>query len=191
MKRLFLAAVILTLAVNAYALPSFREIKDSYRKSDAVLLDRHGNVLHELRTDAKGRRLDWVRLKDVSPSLRNAIIFSEDRRFYSHSGVDWKAALAAGIKNLYLRTSRGASTITMQLAALLNKELRPKNYKKTLAQKWAQMEAARGIEKIWSKKDEIFETYLNLITYRGELQGVSAASRGLFSKEPSGLDDAE
>jgi len=190
MKRLFFAVVILTLAVNSQASPSFREVKDSYRKSDTVLLDRHGKVLHELRTDAKGRRLDWVRLKDVSPALRNAIIFSEDRRFYSHSGVDWKAALTAGIKNLYSQTSRGASTITMQLAALLNKELRPRNNKKTLAQKWAQMEAARDIEKTWSK-DEIFEAYLNLITYRGELQGVSAASRGLFNKEPSGLDDAE
>jgi penicillin-binding protein 1C len=52
------------------------------------------------------------------------------------------------------------------------------------------MQAARDMEKLWSK-DEILETYLALITFRGELQGIAAASRGLFGKEPSGLDGPE
>ena len=52
------------------------------------------------------------------------------------------------------------------------------------------MAAARELEKNW-KKAEILEAYLNLVTFRGELQGIAAASRGLFDKEPSGLDDRE
>ena len=48
----------------------------------------------------------------------------------------------------------------------------------------------KEIEKTWTK-DEIFEAYLNMITFRGELRGVSAASRGLFDKEPSGLSEGE
>ena len=57
---LFLMLIFFVMVSNAHAMPSFQEIKDSYKKSDAVLLDRHGDVIHELRVDPKGRRLDWV-----------------------------------------------------------------------------------------------------------------------------------
>jgi penicillin-binding protein 1C len=78
----------------------------------------------------------------------------------------------------------------MQLASLLNKELQPKGERKSLWQKGKQALEAWGIEKNWSK-DEIFEAYLNLITFRGELQGIAAASRGLFGKDPHGLNQSE
>ncbi|MBI4684261.1 MAG: penicillin-binding protein 1C [Nitrospirae bacterium] len=165
-------------------------MKDSYKKSDAVLLDRHGKVIHELRVDLKGRRLDWVKIKDISPALIKTVIHSEDRRFYEHHGVDWKAAGSSVIKNLFNKTPRGASTITMQLASILDKKLRAKNSKRTLYQKWNQITAAKEIEKTWTK-EEIFEAYLNLITFKGELQGISSASRGLFDKEPNGIDETE
>ena len=178
------------MAANAHAMPSFKEIKDSYKKSDAVLLDRHGKVIHELRVDPKGRRLDWTGIKDMSPSLIKAVIQSEDQRFYEHQGVDWKAVGSASVKNLFTKTPRGASTITMQLVSFLDKKLKPKGVKRTFGQKWDQMKAAKDLEKTWTK-DEILEAYLGLITFRGELQGLAAASRGLFSKEPSGLDEPE
>ena len=57
-KALFFV-LYLVFVSHAYALPSFQETRDSYRKSDAVLLDRHGKVIHELRVDPQGRRLDW------------------------------------------------------------------------------------------------------------------------------------
>ena len=174
----------------AHALPSFQEVKNSYKKSDAALLDRHGRVIHELRVDSKGRRLDWVGIKDISPALRKAVLQSEDRRFYGHSGVDWRAVGSAVIENLFARSPRGASTITMQLASVLDKKLKPGNSKRSLKQKWDQMKAAEEIERSWTK-DEIFEAYLNLITFRGELQGISSASRGLFDKDPGGLNEEE
>ena len=180
----------LVMTSNAQAMPTFQEVKDSYKKSDSVLLDRYGHVIHELRVDAKGRRLEWVSLKEMSPALLNAVLRSEDQRFYEHHGVDWKAAAAASFGRLFGGTSRGASTISMQLAAVLDKKLRPKALKRTWGQKWDQMQAAQGLEKTWTK-GEILEAYLNLITFRGELQGISAASRGLFNKAPGGLDETE
>ncbi len=185
-----LLIVCLVFASHAYAVPSFQETRDSYRKSDAVLRDRHGELIHELRVDSRGRRLDWVDIREISPSLIKAVIHSEDRRFYEHSGVDWRAAGAAAMENLFSRSSRGASTITMQLASIIDGRLKSGNSKKTLSQKWRQMKAAGEIEGRWTK-DQILEAYLNLATFRGELQGISSASRGLFDKEPGGLDEAE
>ncbi len=189
-KEALLLALCLAFASRVYALPSFQETRDSYKKSDAILLDRHGQVLHELRIDPLGRRLDWTSIKNISPALMKAVVHSEDRRFFEHAGVDWIALGSALLKNIFSSSPRGASTITMQLASLLEAELKPKNHRKTMGQKWEQIKTARQIEKRWTK-DEILEAYLNLVTFRGELQGISSAARGLFDKEPSGLDDAE
>jgi penicillin-binding protein 1C len=174
---------------EAFARPSFQEAKALHRSSDAVILDRHGEVIHEMRIDKSGRRLDWTGLKDISPSLLKAVLKSEDRRFYEHSGVDWKAVGAAAINRLFGSGGRGASTISMQLASMLESGGTPKG-RKTLRQKWDQMAAARELESKWTK-EEILEAYLNMVSFRGELQGIAAASRGLFAKEPAGLDDRE
>ncbi len=190
MKKIFSIFVFFIMASSAYAMPSFQDVKDSYKKSDAILLDRHGKVIHELRIDHRVRRLEWTSLKDISPALINAVIHSEDKRFYKHSGVDFLAVGSAAFKNIYAESQRGASTITMQLAAMLNKKLKPKSSKRTLSEKLEQIMAAREIERNWTKQ-EILEAYLNLIFFRGEIQGVSAASRGLFEKEPNGLNESE
>ncbi len=192
-----LAAMLVLLSFAAVAFledgtppPAFKKIKGDYRISDAVLLDRHGQVIHELRIDPMGRRLDWIGLPDISPSMMKAVIHAEDRRFYSHSGVDWKAVGASVLHRITGGNMRGASTITMQLASRLRKDLRPRRSRRTLMEKWRQMTAARQIEKTWTKS-EILEGYLNLITFKGEVQGIAAASRGFFDKEPSGLNENE
>ena len=133
MKIMSAILISILLVSNAYALPSFQEVRDSYQKSDAVLLDRHGEVIHELRVDPKVRRLDWASIKDISPALIKAVIHSEDRRFYEHNGVDWMAVGSAFLKNLFTRTPRGASTITMQLASMLDKGIKPRASKRTLS----------------------------------------------------------
>lgn len=190
MKFLFFIIITFINVSPAHALPSFQEVKDSYKKSEAVLLDRHGKAIHELRVDSKGRRLDWVNLRDISPVLINAVILSEDKRFHKHNGVDWKSVGSTVIENLLRETPRGASTITMQLVSILDKKLKPRGSKRTLSQKLKQMKDAMELEKTWSK-DEILVAYLNLITFRGELQGISSASRGIFDKDTSGLNEAE
>ena len=175
---------------SASALPSYPEVRKAYVKSDSVLLDRQGEIIHELRTDPKRRRLDWTPLKDISPALKEAVVAAEDRRFYAHSGIDYLALGAALFQRLTSSGMRGASTLSMQVAALLDKDLQPAKGRKSIRQKGKQILAAWELERVWSK-EEILEAYLNLITFRGELQGVSAASRGLFGKAPHGLDRSE
>jgi penicillin-binding protein 1C len=175
---------------SASALPSYPEVRKAYVKSDSLLLDRRGEVIHELRTDPQRRRLDWTPLKDISPALKEAVVAAEDRRFYAHSGIDYLALGSALFQRLTSSRTRGASTLSMQLAALLDKDLKPARGRKSIRQKGKQILAAWELERAWSK-EEILEAYLNLITFRGEFQGISAASRGLFAKAPHGLDRLE
>ena len=182
--------LLLFFPTMAYALPSYQEVRQSYVKSDSLLLDRHGEVLHELRTDKRQRRLDWTSLREISPALIEAVLHAEDRRFYDHSGVDYRAIGAAVLHGMTQESLRGASTVTMQLASFLNREIQPGKQGRSLWQKGKQVLSAWEIEKDWSKI-EILEAYLNLVTFRGELQGIAAASRGLFGKDPHGLDRTE
>jgi penicillin-binding protein 1C len=88
-------------------------------------LDRHGEVLYELRVDLTRRSLEWTSLANVSPALQKAIIASEDRRFLRHHGVDWAALGHALCTGIVSTRPRGASTISMQLVSLLDGKLRP------------------------------------------------------------------
>ena len=78
----------------------------------------------------------------------------------------------------------------MQLVAMLDPELRRNAHHRGVVQKLAQMRAALALERRWSK-DEILESYLNMVTWRGELQGIGAASRVMFGKAPHGINRAE
>ena len=155
-----------------------------------MLLDRHGALIHELRVVDRGRRLEWTGLAEISPVALATIVRAEDKRFYRHGGVDWLALSDAALDTLLFSQPRGASTISMQVAAHLDDELRASRQKRSVSQKWDQIKAAKELEKGWSKT-QILEAYLNLSTFRGELQGIAAASRGLFGKSPDGLDERE
>src|SRR4030042_4770941 len=186
---LFLILFFLSSGV-ATALPAYEEVRSSYVKSDSLLIDRRGEILHELRVDKERRRLDWTSLTAISPALQDAVIQAEDKRFYDHPGVDYKSIGAALVRGLTSESLRGASTLTMQLSSLLDGKIQSRRVRKSLWQKWEQILRAREIEKSWSKA-EILETHLTLVTFRGELQGMGAASRGLFGKDAHGLDRSE
>lgn len=167
---------------------SFDQVRHRYRSSDAFLLDRNGMVIDQRRVVQQGRRLEWVALTETSPALIRSMLQAEDHRFYDHHGVDWLAmgsALFHGAGGV-----RGASTISMQLVALLDRNLRSTANRKTLWQKVQQVRAAQDVERTWSK-DEILEAYLNLVSFRGEIQGLAAASIGFFGKRPHGLIEME
>jgi penicillin-binding protein 1C len=170
--------------------PSFDEVRAAFVSSDAQLLDRSGEPLQQLRVDKTRRRLQWVALPDVSPALQRAVIAAEDQRFYMHRGVDWRALGAAVWRNIFSERPRGASTLSMQLAGLLDPRLQGGAGGRGLLQKWRQIRAAQELETHWSKA-QIFEAYLNLVSYRGELQGIDAAAQGLYGKAPSGLNNHE
>lgn len=194
--RLLLGLGMASAAVSVGAepertLPNFETVRGSFRSSETLLLDRHGEVLHRLRTDFQVRQGAWVALGDTSPALRMALLLSEDRRFHEHSGVDWWAVSAAAWGNLWHERTRGASTLTMQLAGLLDPALqRPASTARGLSQKWAQASAARELETRW-RKDQILEAYLNLVPFRGEIVGIDALSHTLFGKSAHALNAPE
>ncbi|MGE6494331.1 penicillin-binding protein 1C [Cupriavidus metallidurans] len=191
MKRggIHVAVALLLFAGAAQAVPTFREVRANWRSADIVVVDRHGETVARVRDDFRARRGDWVTLTDTSPALRTAIVLSEDKRFYAHSGVDWQGVAAAAWANLWNTRTRGASTLTMQLAGLLDEDLRA-GRGRSIGQKVEQAVSAASLERGWSK-DQILEAYLNLVPFRGELVGLSAMSQTLFGKVPSGLDARE
>ena len=187
--RAVLCAVLVVAAPCAHALPTFSQVRDEWRSSDWLLLSRDGVPLERTRVDKTERRGDWVALADVSPALREAIVVSEDKRFYEHSGVDWHGAAAAAWANLWNTRTRGASTVTMQLTGLLSDEPE-RSGRRSIVQKAGQAVSALWLERSW-RKDQVLEAYLNLVPFRGETIGLSAISLTLFGKAPSGLDERE
>jgi len=167
-------------------MPDYAKARGDWRSSEAWLRDRNGRLLDMVRVDYSARRLDWVPLDHVAPALRDAVVAGEDKRFRAHAGVDWRGLGGSIWAGLHGRHARGASTITMQLAGFLAPELGDPG-KRGLRNKLRQMRAAWAIEDRWSK-DQILEAYLNLASFRGESQGVGAASRALFGEAPDMLD---
>ena len=183
---LAMAAATAGTSAGAATSPDFAAVRAAHRPSDVQVLDRHGEPLASVRVDASARRGAWTALDDVSPALRTALVAGEDRRFWSHGGVDWIALAAAA----WGRERGGASTLTMQLAALLDERLARPAGGRGVGDKLGQIAAARALDARWRKRD-ILEAYLNVVPLRGELIGITAAARQLFGKHPSGLDEAE
>ncbi|MBO9621754.1 MAG: penicillin-binding protein 1C [Sphingomonas sp.] len=172
------------------ALPDYAAVRAAWQPSEAWLYDREGRLIDSVRVDFGARRLAWTRLDDIAPIARDTILAAEDRRFRSHGGVDWLALGGALRDRAEGRRGRGASTISMQLAAYLAPQLASPG-RRGMGDKLRQMRAARALEARWSK-DQILEAYLNLAGFRGEAQGIGAAALGLFGKTPATLtrDDA-
>lgn len=191
--RLKYGVVLLGLALMtgpAAATPAYQQVRDSYRSSDVRVLDRQGQLLQSVRRDFRQRRGQWVELEHISPALQHAVLVSEDRRFESHGGVDWLSVGSAAWDGLLSGKARGASTITMQLAGLLDQDLTAGRGGRSVWQKLDQVVAAQSLEDDWSKP-QILEAYLNRVAFRGELVGVDALARTLFQKSPAALDVRE
>lgn len=187
-----LALLVAALLTGAWPhrVAEFAVVKARHPSAYAVLLDRQGEPLARRRVDFQVNRLDWVPLSRLSPTLLEAVQFAEDRNFATHRGIDWGATARAAWQFVQGDKSRGASTLSMQLAGLLEPDLSWRKGGRSLAEKWRQMRYARGLEAYWSK-DQILEAYLNLVPFRGDLSGAEAASAALFGKPAAALDRDE
>ena len=179
------------LATRPPAMPAFDEVRADWRPSEAWLYDRDGRLLDSERVNFERRRLAWVPLSQISPAVRAAVVQSEDRRFWSHSGVDWLAIASAIRARLTIGRgtgdrSRGASTLPMQLAAFLDPSLAQPG-KRDWRTKLRQMRAGQALATNWSH-DEMLEAYFNLLPLRGEAQGIGAGAQSLFGKKPAELN---
>ncbi len=178
-----MALLLLWLITIPPMLPGHDKVVAAWQPSEAWLFDRNGVLLDSQRVNFRARRLAWVPLKDIAPVLVETVVASEDKRFRDHDGVDWLAIGSAVKARLSGERSRGASTISMQLAAFLAPDLAAPGARNWM-DKLRQMRAAKALESRWTK-DEILEAYLNLAGFRGEAQGIGAATLGLFGKTPA------
>lgn len=150
-----------------------------------TVTDRSGRLLRPYTT-ADGRWRLPARVEAVDPRFLAMLKAYEDSRFEAHRGVDpWAAIRAAGQAAWNGRVVSGASTLTMQVARLLE----PRD-ERTLAAKARQVARALDLERAYSKRD-ILNIYLDLAPYGGNLEGVRAASFAYFGKEPQRLTTSE
>jgi penicillin-binding protein 1A len=125
-----------------------------------------------------------VKYRDLSPNLLNALVATEDKRFYDHYGVDGEGLLRA---IAFLGSKGGASTITMQTAKnLFTDNWSTKNKLLRVIQKIKESIIAIKLERNFTKQ-EIITLYLNTVPFSDNLFGVSNASRTFFQKEPDRL----
>lgn len=178
--RGLLAAMLTLFALDLAFPPPLARV----REVSPVVVDRHGEWLMAFTTPSGTWRLE-ARLDEIDPEFQRRLIAIEDRRFWLHPGVDPIALARASLA--YARSGRvtqGGSTLTMQLARLL--EPRPR----TLPSKLIEIVRALQIERRWSKR-RILAAYLTMAPYGGNLEGVRAAARAYFQRDPQWLDDAE
>ncbi|WP_303312560.1 penicillin-binding protein 1C [Hymenobacter sp. BT730] len=149
-----------------------------------VVLAADGSVLHAYLNPTQKWRMK-TELREITPALRKAIIEKEDRWFYWHVGVNPVSLVQAAGRNMFGRgRTTGASTITMQVARLLE----PKE--RTLGNKLLEMLRATQLELHYSKA-EILQLYLNLIPYGGNVEGVKSAALLYFQQAPDYLSLAQ
>ena len=181
-----LALALVLLMPAAAAVPTPAEVRTAHPASEAQLLDRHGVLLDSRRQNVRVRRGHWVPLAGISRPVLETVVAVEDRRFWEHAGLDWRA-LAAALRDSLGGRPRGASTIDMQLAALLDPGLRAPAGGRSLWQKWRQAQAGRALAAAWTKP-EILEAYLNLASFRGEIAGLGAVSQLVLGKAAAAID---
>jgi penicillin-binding protein 1A len=165
--------------------PSGARIRAFRPNEGSRVFDRSGRLVGRL---TYVKRIN-VPLATVPRHVRQAFIATEDRRFYEHNGLDWRAAARASLRNATSLSFReGFSTITMQVA---RNTFTPQTIgERSLKRKLLELRLARLIERSL-EKDEILELYLNVIYLGNGVYGVEAASRDLFGKSVQKLTLSE
>ncbi|MCE3256740.1 MAG: Penicillin-binding protein [Nitrobacter vulgaris] len=185
-SALAIVAMVITGAVASWIVSLGPLPLTNAREVSTTVLDRNGKLLRAFAM-ADGRwRLPVDATTDVDPGYLNLLLGYEDQRFFSHIGVD---PLALGRAALQLVTRghiiSGGSTITMQLARLIEPRQRRSIYAKL-----RQMVRAFQLE-YELPKSQILDLYLTLAPFGGNLEGIRAASLAYFGKEPKRLSLAE
>jgi penicillin-binding protein 1A len=188
----FLAAAGAGLAFGAWALvcrggqcPPVDALNDYTPRQTSKLYAADGRFIAELGLE----RRTLVKLDEIPPNVQQAFVIVEDKRFYSHAGIDWSRVVGALVRDILARSwDEGFSTITMQLARNVFPERISRE--KTLVRKIKEGKVAREIERKFDKK-KILELYLNQINLGNGAYGVETASQRYFGKSVRDLNIAE
>ncbi|MDK9691594.1 penicillin-binding protein 1A [Azospira sp.] len=191
LRHLGWRGVLLLLALPpalllAYALllipftPGISDLRKAKQEQPARILSADGK---ELAVFKRANR-EWVKLAQVSPRVVEALIATEDHRFYQHHGIDWRRTVGAAL-NTFSGDRQGGSTLTQQLA----RNLYPDEIGRapTLTRKLKEAITALKIEALYTK-EEILETYLNTVPFLYNAYGIEMAARTYFDTSAGNLD---
>lgn len=161
-------------------MPSLEELENPSIQQASEVIANDGTLMGKYYTE-RGNRSN-VKYRDISPNVINALVATEDERFYSHSGIDTKSLLRAVFT---AGTQGGGSTITQQLAkALLDQGSKNKAWR--VVEKLKEWIIAVKLERNFTK-EEIVTLYLNAVPFGNNIYGIRNASRTFFQKEPDRL----
>ncbi len=178
--------VLLSLGMLGF-MPTFEQLENPKANLATEVYSDSGELMGYIGIQNRSN----VTYKDISPNLINALVATEDARFYEHSGIDLRSLFRVLTKTVLGgdKSSGGGSTLTQQLA----KNLFPREQKSTLGTVFAKLKewvVAVKLERNYSK-EEILSMYLNTVDYGSNAYGIKAASHIFFSKAPSELEVEE
>jgi penicillin-binding protein 1A len=175
----FLIISIMLLAVPEEDLPTLEQLENPRSDEATILFSEDGKVIGKFYQAANRTK---IKFHDLSPNLVNALVATEDERFYSHPGVDVNA-LGRAVGGMMIGSNRGgASTISQQLAKMMFHE-RPGSKWGRMKQKFAEWIIAARIERSYTK-NEIIAMYFNQFDYLHTAVGIHSACKVYFNTTP-------
>ncbi|MGX5817610.1 penicillin-binding protein 1A [Chitinophaga lutea] len=184
--------LLLLLLINLRLIghmPSLEELENPRTALASEVIAEDGTIMGKYLSVDRSN----IEYKDISPNVINALLATEDRNFYTHSGIDPKATAAIPFY-LLIGKKRGSSTITQQLALNLQADVEGKERAGNIFvrgfQKLSEWVIAVKLERNFTKK-EILTLYLNTVTFGDNVYGIENGARTYFSKDPSRLSIEE
>lgn len=165
-------------------MPTFERLENPETNLATEFISSDGETLGKLYLDDNRT---WVDYETLPQNLVNALVATEDARYYDHSGIDARGFARA---LAYLGTKGGASTISQQLARQLFVGIRSRNLFEAVTQKIKEWVIATRLERNYTKQ-EIIAMYLNIYDFGYNADGIRSASRIYFGKEPADLKTEE
>ncbi len=167
-------------------MPSFEELENPKTNLASEIYTDDGTVLGKYFIENRTS----IPFQAISPNMVNALLATEDARFYSHSGVDHRAILRVTIGVLTFSNKGGGSTLTQQLAKNLFPRDPNSNIFKLIFTKLKEWVVAAKLERNYTK-EEIIAMYLNTVDFGSLAHGIKSASKTFFDKEPIDLSIEE
>ena len=174
--------VVYVLALIPFT-PSITDLRKQKSATPSVVMSTDGVVLAEF----KRLNRQWVPLSKISPRVIDALIATEDQRFFQHTGLDYRRLVGAALRTAS-GDMQGGSTLTQQLARNMYPE--EIGRARSVPRKIKEAITALKIEALYTKR-EILETYLNTVPFLFNAFGIEMAARTYFDKSAEELDVLE
>ena len=182
-----ISAIVLLFLLASWGvfgtMPTFEELENPETNLATEIISSDGKSLGKYYNENRTP----VKFEDLPDHLVNALVATEDERFYEHSGIDAKGTLRAAV---YLGKRGGASTITQQLAKQLFTQDVSQNFVGRVLQKFKEWIIATRLERQYTK-EEIITMYFNQYDFLYQAVGIRSASKIYFDKEPMELNPEE